>query len=276
MLDGHIWVVGGLTTSGEAAADVVRYDPAADAWSDGPALPRPVHHAGVAGDGERLWVVGGYTDHDEPTDDVWTLRDGTWQEGPRLPEPRAAGGLAWDGERLVYAGGVGPNGLTGDVYVLAGQRETTPPERPGSGQEWELIGRLGAPREHLAAASDGRGTTWFLAGRTGGLDTNLADVDLVSGGQVRRIGEVPTARGGVAGFHLPELGGCVVGGEGTDGTFDQVECITADGTTNSLPPLEQRRHGLGAAVVDGVVYAMLGGPTPGLSVTDAVEALVIR
>jgi hypothetical protein len=262
VLDGHIWVIGGLTESRAAAAEVNRYDPADDSWAEEAALPRPVHHTGVAGDGERLWVAGGYSDHDQPTDAVWRMTDGAWQPGPPLPEPRAAGGLAWDGDRLVYAGGVGPDGLAGDVFVLAGGSE-----------RWEAIGQLSTPREHLAAASDGQGTTWFLAGRTGGLDTNLADVDVVLGDRVRRAGEVPTARGGVAGFHLPERGGCVAGGEAPDGTFDQVECITSDGDVSSLPPMGQRRHGLGAAVVDGVAYTLLGGPTPGLSVTDVVEAL---
>ncbi|MGH3877577.1 MAG: Kelch repeat-containing protein [Actinophytocola sp.] len=259
VLDAKIWVAGGLTEAG-AATEVAIYDPAADSWAAGPDLPEPRHHTGAAGDGERLWVVGGYTDTHEPTDTVWTIEDGAWTDGPELPEPRAAGALAWDGQRLVYAGGVGPNGLAGDVFELRDDR-------------WRRIGVLGTPREHLAAASDGDGTTWFLAGRKGGLDTNVTDVDVVTGDRVRKAGDVPTARGGVAGFHAPGRGGCVVGGEAPDGTFDQVECVDADGKVSTLPALDHRRHGLGAAVVDGVAYTLLGGPTPGLSVADVVEAL---
>jgi hypothetical protein len=259
VLDERIWVVGGLTDAG-ASAEVAVYDPAADRWTGGPAIPEPRHHTAAAGDGERLWVVGGYTNDRAPTDTVWTLEKDAWTAGPALPEPRAAGALAWDGERLVYAGGVGPGGLVGDVFVL-------------QDNQWQRIGGLSTPREHLAAASDGDGTTWFLAGRTGGLETNLAEVDVVTGTDVHKAGEVPTPRGGVAGFHAPGRGGCVAGGEGTRGTFDKVECIDEDGTVSSLPRLAHRRHGLGAAVVDGVAYTLLGGPTPGLSVTDVVEAL---
>ncbi|MGH3757801.1 Kelch repeat-containing protein [Actinophytocola sp.] len=259
VLDARIWVAGGLTESG-ASAEVTVYDPAADRWEDGPNLPEPRHHTAVAGDGERLWVVGGYTSDNEPSDTVWMIEKDAWTSGPALPEPRAAGALAWDGARLVYAGGAGPQGLAGDVFVL-------------QDEQWQRIGGLSTPREHLAAASDGDGTSWFLAGRTAGLDTNLADVDVVTGTDVHKAGEVPTPRGGVAGFHAPGRGGCVAGGEGTGGTFDEVECVDADGNGSSLPGLRRSRHGLGAAVVDGVAYTLLGGPEPGLSVADDVEAL---
>jgi non-specific serine/threonine protein kinase len=259
VLGDRIWVVGGLTKAG-ASAEVAIYDPGADGWAAGPHLPEPRHHTAAAGDGERLWVVGGYTGGNEPTDTVWTVEKDTWTSGPALPEPRAAGALAWDGTHLVYAGGVGPDGLAGDVFLL---RDNV----------WQRIGGLSSPREHLAAASDGEGTTWFLAGRSGGLDTNLADVDVVTGDDVHKAGEVPTPRGGVAGFHAPGRGGCVAGGEGTGGTFAEVECVDAEGKVSSLPKLRHSRHGLGAAVVDGVAYTLLGGPEPGLTVADVVEAL---
>lgn len=259
VLDGRIWVAGGLTDAG-ASAEVAVYDPATDRWAGSTPLPEPRHHAAVAGDGERLWVVGGYSAGNDPTDTVWTIEDRAWTTGPPLPEPRAAGALAWDGRRLVYAGGVGPGGLAGDVFVL-------------DGGEWQRIGGLSTPREHLAAASDGDGTTWFLAGRTAGLDTNLADVDLVTAAGIRKVGEVPTPRGGVAGFHTPGLGGCVAGGERSEDTFAEVECVDEDGGVSRLPSLTRSRHGLGAAVVDGVAYTLLGGPRPGLTVADVVEAL---
>jgi hypothetical protein len=267
VLDGRIWVLGGYTGDGDVAADVAVYDPAADAWETGPALPEAVHHTAVAGDGERLWVVGGYTTQDfaRPTSAVRVIdaATGAWRDGPALPSPRAAGALAWDGERLVYGGGVGPDGVSGDVFVL-------------EGEQWRRIGELSTAREHLAAASDGDGATWFLAGRVSGIDANLPDVDLVTGEQVERVGEIPTPRGGVAGFHAPGLGGCVVGGEEPGSTFEEVECVAADGTVAVLPPMGVSRHGLGAVAVDGVAYTLLGGEEAGLSVADAVEALNLK
>ncbi|MGI8876313.1 MAG: hypothetical protein ACR2KP_18705, partial [Egibacteraceae bacterium] len=185
---------------------------------------------------------------------------GVGEGGPPFPAARPAGAAAWDGSRIVYAGGVGPDGLAGDVFAL-------------DGEEWTEVGALDEPREHVAAASDGQGRVWVLLGRTGGLDSNLSGVELVEGGTVRTLGELPTARGGVAGFHHPAVGACVVGGESPDATFAEVECMDADGAVTVLPELSVARHGLGAAVVEGTAYVGLGGPQPRLTVSPMLEAL---
>lgn len=265
-LGGQVWTAGGFAGSGEAVTTVQVFDPTFETWSAGPSLPEPVHHAALASDGRSLYLLGGYTGSgfDAPTATVRRLdpATGAWEAAPSLPAARAAGAAAWDGERLVYGGGVGPGGLAGDVFAL----------EDGA---WAPIGSLTEPREHLAAASDGQGRTWFLAGRAGGLDANLGTVDLAEGGALRSIGEVPTARGGVAGFWSPVVGACVVGGEDPQATFDEVECIDAGGTVTVLPPLPRPRHGLGAAVVEGVAYVVLGGPEPRLTVSGATEGLPV-
>jgi hypothetical protein len=263
---GAVWTAGGLTGDGEATTAVLIYDPTFDTWEEGPSLPTPVHHAAMVNAGDRLHVVGGYTGSgfDDPTDAVHVLdpASGEWVPGPPLHAPRAAGAAAWDGERIVYGGGVGSEGLVGDIVALTGDR-------------WEPAGDLSDPREHLAAASDGQGRVWFLAGRTGGFDTNLGTVDLVDASGAGRLGDLPTPRGGVAGLYLAGAGACALGGEGTHGTFDEVECIDAEGTTTVLPALQHARHGLGAAVVEDRAYAVLGGPEPGLFVSAVVEALEV-
>ena len=111
-----------------------------------------------------------------------------------------------------------------------------------------------------------------MGGRRG--DTgNLGTVDLVSNeGVVGRTEDVPTPRGGVAALSWPALGTCLVGGEGPNGTFGDVECIGTDHVT-ILPGLTVPRHGLGAAVIDGTAYVVLGGPQPGLTTSDVIEAL---
>ena len=83
---------------------------------------------------------------------------------------------------------------------------------------------------------------------------------------------MPTKRGGVAAFPWPALGDCLVGGEGPNGTFGDVECVDAE-LVRTLPGLGVPRHGLGAAVIDGTAYVVLGGPQPGLTASDVVEAL---
>jgi len=261
--DGRVWVAGGYEADGSWVTDVQVLDPAAGTWSPGPGLPEPVNHAALVSTGEDLLLIGGYAGAAHaPTRAVRVLDEatGTWTDGPPLPEARAAGAAAHEDERVVYGGGVGPDGVAQDIWAL----------EDGA---WREVGSLARAREHLAAASDGRGVVWFLGGRRGDLDENEADVDIVTGERTRRLGELPTARGGVAGFAVPGAGGCAVGGEGPDGTFGQVECMDDAGAVTVLPALAQPRHGLGAVTLHGVAHALLGGPTPGLSVSPTLQTL---
>lgn len=264
---GELWVVGGLDTRGQAARDVQVYDPDQDTWEPGPELLDPLHHTALVATPEGLLLIGGYRGpgFDAPSAQVWRLDSATgdWQEAPALPEPRAAGAAAWDGEQVVYAGGVGPRlQVRDDVFAL----------RDG---EWTRIGALSAPREHLGAASDGKGTVWFLGGRRGELSTNTGAVDILSEGEIASGPTLPTPRGGASAFWSAATGACLIGGEANSGTFSTVECVGAGGEVRTLPGMAQPRHGLGVAVVDGIAYAALGGPTPGLSSTAIVEALAL-
>ena len=89
------------------------------------------------------------------------------------------------------------------------------------------------------------------------------------------VGATLTPRGGVAAFATPEGQACLVGGEAPIGTLRLVECVDADGQIRGLPPLEVPRHGLGAVVLDGVAYVLLGGEEPGLFVSGVVETLAL-
>lgn len=262
---GRIWVAGGLRTDGTASDEVFILDPTAGTWTNGPKLPEAVHHASMVSTSRGLVLVGGYvgdtltvaTSAARRLDDTATA----WTDDTPLPDARAAGAAAFDGTRIVYAGGVKPGGVANEVFA-----------RTGDGA-WETVGRLPVAREHLAATSDGAGRTFVLGGRVGGLDRNLAIVDLVEGATTRTIGELPTKRGGVAAFWWPSLGACLAGGESPGGANAQVECMTADGRLARLPDLGVARHGIGAAVIDGSVYIVLGGRQPGLATSDLTESL---
>ena len=264
--DDRIWVAGGLTRDGAGSAEVLVYDPAVASWSYGPDLPGAVHHSALVSDGSSLWLVGGYAGNgfDAPTVEVLRLDPAAdaWVADEPLPEPRGAGAAAWDGSRIVYAGGVGPDGVSGAVFAL----------EDGA---WTQVAQLARPREHLAATSDGEGSVFVLGGRVGGLDANLATADLIEGDTATEIGDLPNRRGGVAAFWSPAVGACLVGGESPGGTNPQVECIDEDGDVAVLPNLGRPRHGLGAAVVDGAAYVLLGGEQPGLFVSPTVESFAL-
>jgi hypothetical protein len=264
--EGELWTAGGLTADGEVTAAVQIYDPSRDAWREGPDLPEPAHHASLVSTATDLVLIGGYrTLAFDPVPDVFLLdpENDTWVEVTSLPEPRGAGAAAWDGERIAYGGGIGEEGLADEIWAI---------DEPGDA-EWTEIANLSVARDHLAATSDGAGTVWFLAGREASLESNLATVDQLMGDEVAHIGDLPTPRGGVAAFFSQDHGACLAGGEEPEETFVEVECIAGDGTTVALPDLSLPRHGLGAAVIDGIAYVALGGPEPLLSVSGSLEAL---
>ena len=59
---------------------------------------------------------------------------------------------------------------------------------------------------------------------------------------------------------------CVLGGERRQGTFDNNERYDPDINTWTIEtPMPTARHGLGVTSIDDKIYAIGGGPNPGLS-----------
>ena len=262
---GRVWVAGGFDENRKGRADVVVYDPATKQWSDGPTLPQSVNHAALVATDKELLLIGGY--RGSTLVPIRTVRrldpaTSTWVRGPSLPVAIGAGAAAWDGKRVVFAGGVAANGKpSAAVFTL-------------EGSSWRRIGKLSKAREHLAAASDGKGTTFFLAGEVN--DANgkavLADVDMVTGNTVQRLGAVGKPRGSVAGFFSPAAGACVAGGrDGGGRLFADVECMDDKGTVTRLTSLPTPKHGLGAAVVKGTAFALLGAAPENVKTGDALR-----
>jgi N-acetylneuraminic acid mutarotase len=263
VVGGEIAVVGGLTQSGAPSARVDLYSPAADGWRRLPDLPAAVHHALVASDGRRLYVVGGYGNPiggGGPSRSAFVFDRGVWHVLPRLPEPRAAGGAAVLGGKLYVIGGVGASGLARQAFVLD---FTT--------RRWRRTAAP-TPREHLAVTV-AAGRIYAVGGRTHGYDTNVATFEVWSPGAKRwtRLAPLPSARGGTGA--TAAAGSIVsVGGEAPSGTIPSVYAYSlARRRWGRLPDLPTPRHGLGVVAVGTRVYAIAGGPSPGLTVSDANE-----
>ena len=62
--DGHIYVAGGITLTGEdrAIARVEIYDPVSDTWTAGPSLNQPRMLFAMATADDRVWAIGGESD----------------------------------------------------------------------------------------------------------------------------------------------------------------------------------------------------------------------
>ena len=261
--DGLIVVVGGFAPDTVATVEI--YDPSTDRWVAGPALPIAVNHAMAASVDGVVHVFGGYTSGGAPSNQAFALRGGSWETLPVMPEGRAAGGAATAGGLVYIAGGVGPSGLAASTLIF-----------DPSTDAWTSGPALLRPREHLGVASVGS-SVYAVGGRTGA--GNLADAEIFepSTGAWRRLPDMPTARGGLSaagtanGFVVAP-GGEDLGPGGT--TFAEVEALDTERERwVSLPSMPSPRHGLGVVAIGDVVYTIAGGPTPGLSTADTLEAI---
>ena len=269
---GRMVVLGGLTADGRPSPKMYLYDPSADAWSEGPALPRALHHTAAAvGPRGRLWVIGGFGVEGRtwvPRADVWSLGPGErrWKSEPALETPRGALAAATNEGAIVAIGG----STAGDGSATSVSR-VVEFLKPGS-TRWERGPDMFEPREHLAAASTGD-RVLAIGGRVGGLNTNLRSVESWRPGEGawRRESPLQKERGGfaaAAGGDVP----CVAGGEQTDHTISLVECLRG-GRWRIVGQLADGRHGLAGGSLAGRFHLVAGGLKPGLFVSDTHEVL---
>lgn len=261
MLDGLIYVIGGFDAQGRSSDVVEAYDPASDSWRRIAPLPEPRDHAMAAAFEGKLYVFGGGLGRATRSAFVYDPRTTTWTRLPDMPLARTAGGAAVVEGRILVAGGTGEAPAETMVFD------------PGS-QSWSPGPVLPRPREHLAIAAAG-GRVYAIGGRWQGVLAAANQVLDSLDGTWRDLAPLPTARGGTAGSAAGPLI-AVAGGEAfsPSHTFAEVELYdSATDRWRQAPPLPTPRHGLAVQAVDGVLYVIGGGPTAGLSVSSANEAL---
>jgi hypothetical protein len=121
---GHLYVVGGIDSSGTAKRTVFRapvnLDRSLGAWSETVPLPDSLHSMGVTVFRSWMYVAGGASGGDEPRSAVYRARiqpDGSlgpWESQLSLPEGRAYTQLAQ---------------FAGVLYVLGGAVQAVPPDQ---------------------------------------------------------------------------------------------------------------------------------------------------
>jgi N-acetylneuraminic acid mutarotase len=271
-LDGKIYVLGGFNASSGVVRSVRIYDAATCVWSDGPDLPLAVHHANAAVAGGTLYVLGSMQGGSfTPIGDAWAWNPSTdagWT--PRAPMPEGTQrGSAVVGEidgRIYVAGGLraGASGALSAYSIADDAWDTALPPLP----------RL---TDHACGGVVG-GKLYVVGGRAGSTMANSARVfEYTPGGDWVEKTSMPTARGGTAcGIHGDRI--VVVGGEGNPGTasgvFPQVDAYTVSADRwDPLEPMPTPRHGMGAAVVDGVLYVPGGASREAFGAVSTHEAL---
>lgn len=265
-VEGKIYVIGGFWKVG--VADLVEeYDPLKDSWKDKTPLPEPLHHVGAAAAGGKIYVIGGFKKMFfwpwVPVDTVYEydpVKD-SWSKKASMPTPRGALNLGVvDGK--IYA--IGGRVKDGDVKA----NEVYDPES----NTWEEKSPLPTARDHHAVAVV-EGKIYAIGGRRVTYARNI-DANEVYDPEKdvwEKRAPLPTPRSGITASVLDGKI-YVFGGEAPEGTFDEVEGY--DPKTDSwrtMTPMPTARHGLGSAVMGKSIYVMVGGRTPGGSVSGANE-----
>jgi len=264
-LRGELVVVGGLREDGSNTGRTDAYSPKRDAWRRLPNLPLAVEHAAGASYRGRLFVVGGYGADRRPVRAAFVFDGRSWRRLPDPPEARAAAAAAMTAAGKLYiVGGRSASGLAVTTLVLDLRT-----------RRWSRLAGT-TPREHLAATALG-GLVYAIAGRRAGIDTNLRTVEVLDPRTRRwsKLPSVPTSRGGTG---AAAIAGRIVsvGGEEPRGTIADVWAYDVRARRWSrLPDLPTPRHGLGVVALGGRIWAVAGGPRPGVTVSGAVESLVV-
>jgi len=262
VLDGRIWVAGGLTDPHQATTSTQFYDPAIDSWESGPPLPEPVHHAMLVTYRDQLVLIGGFQPRGDDLLAVTSAQvlfldanTGRWIPGPPLRHPRAAGAAAVVGDKIVVAGG-----RTGNPEQLVAQTEVF------DGNNWHDGDPIPVPGDHLAAASDPN-YLYTVGGRTFTAGSNTTSVQRYDPAANRWtiLPDTPEPISG-AGAAIVDGQLIIAGGEGTttvSATVRAFDLTSPTATWTTLPLLNQGRHGLGVAAIGNTLYAIAGSTRAG-------------
>ena len=251
---------------------MVRYDISDDRWTEVAPMPIGVNHPGITAHGGRVYVLGGNLGSDEKSTRLYRYDPGRdrWKRLADAPTARAALALGGIGDRLYAAGGYTADDDTVqrlEIYNLERDRWSGGREDADRPQPRRRRGLQRRPGRHRRPAGpgprrpdDGRA----LRPRARPLEHAPRPAH---GAQRPRDGDRRRRRGGRI---------VVFGGEELDGgtTIEQVELFDPrDGGWAALPEMVTPRHGVGGAAKGDRVYALEGGPQPGLAYSRALEYL---
>jgi N-acetylneuraminic acid mutarotase len=251
VLDGKIWLAGGMLGHAQTLDTVETFDPATGQWQPQPSLPIPLHHATAVAYRDAVVVIGGSSDNiAEASNKVFQFRDGKWSELPSLQHGRVAPAAAVVNDKIVVVGGQDDKKLVPSTEVF-------------DGSSWKQAADMPTSREHLAAVSDGT-YVYAVGGRALSADENSAAFERFDpeAGTWEKLPDMPTPRGS---YGAAFIDGRIVavGGEEPTRVLSTVEMYDiSTGKWTTLAPIKTPVHGEAVDAVGSTVYCIGGADRP--------------
>ena len=268
VIDGLIYVPGGIGNLQRHGTLLEIFDPATNEWTVGAELPVGRHHIMTVSFGTQLYIFGGYPSGSfDLTNTVYmydSLAD-IWTELANLPHPRAAGEAIVLGDHIYLIGGEAP--LANPPLLRYNPADDT----------WEILAEMSTKRDHVAAVALG-GEIYALGGRVRGEDFATVEIFNLTTGEWHTGTPMNAKR---SGFGAVVLDGqiVVVGGETFAGgveTLDSVEIYDpATDAWTYVMPMPYVLHGTQIVNVDGVLY-VIGGSDVGARAINSGRVIVYR
>ena len=270
VLDGKIYVPGGIRGSQTVAFEVEVYDPASNTWSTTNSLPQPRHHfAMAAATNGKLYVIGGYPNSCTGVNSVFEYDPATdaWATRTSMPTARGAHVAVTYQDKIYAIGGRFNGPALGTLEIYDPATDSWAADLPG----------MPTPREHLAAAAIDS-LIYVIGGRfvgDGGFQ-NVATLEALNPRTLiwTQLPNMPTARGGLAAAGMN--GRLYVFGGEIPGVFaENEEFNPATNSWRTVEPLPTARHGMGAVTFDNMIYVIGGATIAGFGVTGVNEVFSI-
>lgn len=280
--DGKVIIAGGMSLADDGTVRALDrtgiYDPQAQTWSEGPALPAARHHPLMVSAGGRIYAVGGFMHGEagiwQARPEVYALdRQGGWSLVTHMPEIQTeAMAVEYDG-RIHIIGGRTPtveNASRWTEFKDVNWHQVYDIQS----NTWSRAAPLPTPR-NSAAVGVIDGLIYVAGGRTmkGG---NMANLDRYNPATDRweSLTPMPYAggglNGGVVGGQFYVFGGEKLGTQGAEGVLPYtVRYDPASDAWRSLPNMPTPRHGQAVVSVGGALFVVAGGAHTGIGRTTA-------
>jgi N-acetylneuraminic acid mutarotase len=238
VVNGKLYVIGGFGSSSNGKVQI--YDPVANTWTPGAAMPFAAGSSASAVIDGQIYVAGGIVST-ATTNRVarYNPAANTWTELAPMPQGRNHAASATDGRRLYVFGGRGPG--SGDSNVVANGFNTVQIYDP-SANAWQSSANAGSTIRPLPQARGGMGKAVFYRGE----------------------------------FYI--LGGETASGAGAtaNGVYHRVDVYNpATNAWRLETPMPTARHGIYPVLHDNRVLVAAGGVVAGASSSAILQSLYL-